>query len=80
MLSFIRITLLVIIEATWFPALEFLYLAPVYFLSISGAFLSIAAWAQLSRNGSGGTSRIRGYMVRRWRIRSQRRADPNAAS
>ncbi len=55
MLSFIRITLLVIIEATWFPALEFLYLAPVYFLGISGAFLSMAAWAQLSRKGSGGT-------------------------
>jgi len=54
MLSFIRITLLVIIEATWFPALEFLYLAPVYFLTISGAFLSFAAWAQLSRNRPGG--------------------------
>ncbi len=53
-LSFFRITLLVIVEATWFPALEFLYLAPVYFLTISGAFLSIAAGAQLSRNGPGG--------------------------
>jgi hypothetical protein len=54
MLSVIRITLLVIVEATWFPALEFLYLAPVYFLITSGAFLSIAAWAQLSRNRPGG--------------------------
>ncbi len=50
MLSVIRITLLVIVEATWFPALEFLYLAPIYFLTTSGAFLSIAAWAQLARN------------------------------
>jgi hypothetical protein len=54
MLSFIRITLLVIIEATWFPALEFMYLAPVYFLTTAGAFLSIAAWAQLPRNRPGG--------------------------
>jgi hypothetical protein len=69
MLSFIRITLLVIIEATWFPALEFLYLAPVYFLGISGAFLSMAAWAQLSRNGSGGISHPGNTTVRRWRIR-----------
>ena len=49
-LAYERTTLLLLIDSTSFPALHPNYLAPTYFLLISGAVLSIAAWFQLSQS------------------------------
>jgi hypothetical protein len=48
-LVFARISVLVLIDATSFPALTVTYLAPAYFLLISGAVLSCAALLNLAR-------------------------------
>ncbi len=48
LLVFARASLLVLIDATTFPALFPFYLAPAYFLLISASVLSLAAWLQLS--------------------------------
>jgi hypothetical protein len=47
LLVFTRVTLLVFIDATSFPALNRGYLGPAYFLLVSGAVLSCSAWLQL---------------------------------
>lgn len=44
-----RTTLLLLIDATSFPAVQAFYLAPAYYLLVSGAVLSMAAWYQLSK-------------------------------
>lgn len=47
---FTRVTMLVVIEATWIPPIfsgHSPYLTPLYFLIVSAAVLSIAAWTQL---------------------------------
>jgi hypothetical protein len=43
-----RIGLLMLISATSFPALKVHYMAPTYFMLISGAVFSCAAWLQLA--------------------------------
>jgi hypothetical protein len=50
-LAFERTTLLLLIDSSSFPALFANYLAPAYFMLVSGAVLSIAALLQLSRAG-----------------------------
>ena len=47
-----RVTLLVIIAATAFPAIEPIYIAPAHFALVGAAVLSIAAFLQLYRNPS----------------------------
>ena len=48
-LAYERTTILLLIDSTSFRALQAAYLGPAYFLLISGAVLSIAAWFQLSQ-------------------------------
>ena len=48
-LVFARTSVLILIDATSFPALNQTYLAPAYFLLISGAVLSCAALLNLAR-------------------------------
>jgi hypothetical protein len=43
-------TLILLIDSTSFPALRPSYLAPTYFMLVSGAVLSIAAWFQLAQS------------------------------
>jgi hypothetical protein len=50
-LAFERTTLLLLIDSSSFPALFVSYLAPAYFMLVSGAVLSISALLQLSRAG-----------------------------
>ena len=50
-LAFERTTRLLLIDSSSFPALFASYLAPAYFMLVSGAVLSIAALLQLSRAG-----------------------------
>jgi hypothetical protein len=45
---FMRVSVLTLIDATSFPALNALYMAPAYFTAIAAAVLSCAAWIQLS--------------------------------
>lgn len=47
LLVLLRISLLVLIDVTSMPPLYGLYLAPAYYMAVSGAVLSCAAWAQL---------------------------------
>ncbi|MHB8270359.1 hypothetical protein [Bradyrhizobium sp.] len=54
-LVFARTSVLVLIDVTSFPALNQTYLAPAYFLLMSGAVLSCAALLNLA--GRGLTSR-----------------------
>ena len=49
-LAYARTTLLLLIDLTSFPAFNAFYLAPAYFMLVSGAVLSIAAWIQLSQS------------------------------
>jgi hypothetical protein len=49
LLVFVRTSLLILIDATSFPALYGFYLAPAYFLLMSGAVLSSAALLNLAR-------------------------------
>jgi hypothetical protein len=51
-LVFSRTSMLVLIDATSFPALNQTYLAPAYFVLMSGAVLSCAALFNLARPGS----------------------------
>ncbi|HKF93198.1 MAG TPA: hypothetical protein VKB96_01075, partial [Gammaproteobacteria bacterium] len=47
-----RVTMLVIVEATWIPSIfsgHSPYLTSLYFLIVSASLLSIAAWVQLRR-------------------------------
>jgi hypothetical protein len=46
-LAFERTTLLILVDSVSFPALSFHYIAPAYFLLVSGAVLSVAALLQL---------------------------------
>jgi hypothetical protein len=50
-LAFERTTLLLLVDSSSFPALFASYLAPAYFMLVSGAVLSIAALLQLSQAG-----------------------------
>jgi hypothetical protein len=47
-LAYVRTTLLLLIDSSTFSALHPFYLAPAYFMLVSGAVLSIAAFVQLS--------------------------------
>ena len=49
-LAYARTTLFLLIDSTSFPAIHAFYLAPAYFMLVSGAVLSIAAWCQLSQS------------------------------
>jgi hypothetical protein len=51
LLVFVRCSLMVLIDATSFPALVGFYLAPAYFLLMSGAVLSCAALLNLAHPG-----------------------------
>jgi hypothetical protein len=51
-LVFARASLLILIDATSFSALNVTYLAPAYFLLMSGAVLSCAALLNLARPGA----------------------------
>jgi hypothetical protein len=53
LLAFLRTSLLVLIDATAFPALANAYLAPAYFLMISAAILSCAALLNLAHPSGG---------------------------
>jgi hypothetical protein len=50
-LAYMRTTLLLLIDSSSFPAFNPFYLAPAYFMLVSGAVLSIAALLQLSWPG-----------------------------
>jgi hypothetical protein len=52
LLVLVRTALLILIDATSFPALHVIYLAPAHFLLVCGAVLSCAAWLQLSLTNS----------------------------
>jgi hypothetical protein len=49
-LALLRTTLLLLIDITSFPALQAFYLAPAYYLLVTAAVLSIAAWTQRGVN------------------------------
>ena len=53
LLTFVRASLLVLIDATSFPALTNAYISPAYFLLISAAVLSCAALLDLARPRGG---------------------------
>jgi len=65
MLAFLRVSLLVLIDVTSFPAVNGLYLAPAYLPFVAGAVLSCAAWLQIwswsdyTIQGNTGLSRLR---------------------
>ena len=48
MLVAMRVGLVILIDVTSFPALNPFYLAPAYFLLVSAAVLSCAAWLEVS--------------------------------
>jgi hypothetical protein len=47
LLVFLRVSLMVLIDITSFPALFGFYLSPAHYMLVSGAVLSCAAWIQL---------------------------------
>jgi len=52
LLVFLRVSLFIMIDATSFPALLGFYIAPAYFLLVSGAVLSCAALLNLPRSSA----------------------------
>jgi hypothetical protein len=55
-LVFARVTLLVVISATAFPTLIWLYLTSAYFLSVAAAVVSIGAWVRLAARARAGVT------------------------
>ncbi len=52
LLVFVRMTLLILIDATSFPAITGFYIAPAYFLLMGGAVLFCACFLNLSRGAA----------------------------